>query len=64
MMDLSPTVAMASWAQRSGKAFTVVHTDHARLQDEYAKRSAEYDGLAGTLAQILARIEGRGMSLF
>lgn len=59
MMDLSPTVAMASRAQRSGKTFTEVYADHVRLQDEYAKKSAEYDRMARTLAQVLAQIEER-----
>jgi nucleoprotein TPR len=59
MMDLSPTVAMASRAQRSGKTFTEVYADHIRLQDEYAKKNAEYDRMARTLAQVLAQIEER-----
>lgn len=59
MMDLSPTVAMASRAQRSGKTFTEVYADHVRLQDEYAKKCAEYDRMARTLAQVLAQIEER-----
>ena len=59
MMDLSPTVAMASRAQRSGKTFTEVYADHIRLEDEYAKKNAEYDQMARTLAQVLAQIEDR-----
>ena len=59
MMGLSPTVAMASRAQRSGKTFTEVYADHVRLQDEYAKKSAEYDRMSRTLAQVLAQIEER-----
>jgi nucleoprotein TPR len=59
MMDLSPTVAMASRAQRSGRTFTEVYADHIRLQDEHAKKSAEYDRMARTLAQVLAQIEER-----
>jgi nucleoprotein TPR len=57
--DLSPTVAMASRAQRSGKTFTEVYADHVRLQDEYAKKCAEYDRMSRTLAQVLAQIEER-----
>ncbi|KAI0285397.1 hypothetical protein BGY98DRAFT_945755 [Russula aff. rugulosa BPL654] len=64
MMDLSRTVAMASWARLSGKTFTEMYADHAHLQDEYAKKSAEYDPMARTLTQVLAQIEGRGMLLF
>jgi len=43
MIGLSPTVAMASKVQRSGKTFTDVYADYIRLQEEYAKKSAEYD---------------------
>jgi nucleoprotein TPR len=59
MMGLSPTVAIASRAQRSGKTFTEVYADHVRLQDEYAKKCAEYDRMDRTLAQVLAQIEER-----
>jgi len=59
IMGLSPTVAIASRAQRSGKTFTEVYADHVRLQDEYAKKSAEYDRMSRTLAQVLAQIEER-----
>ena len=64
MMDLSPTVAMASRAQRSGTTFTQVYADHIRLQDEHAKKSAEYDRMARTLAQVLAQIEERVRSYY
>jgi nucleoprotein TPR len=59
MMSLSPTVAIASRAQRTGKTFTEVYADHVRLQDEYAKKCAEYDRMDRTLAQVLAQIEER-----
>ena len=59
IMGLSPTVAIASRAQRSGKTFTEVYADHVRLQDEYAKKCAEYDRMDRTLAQVLAQIEER-----
>ncbi|KAI0260660.1 hypothetical protein BC834DRAFT_925773 [Gloeopeniophorella convolvens] len=59
LMGLSPTVAMASRAQRSGKTFTEVYADHVRLQDEYAQKCAEYDRMDRTLAQVLAQIEER-----
>ena len=64
MMSLSPTVAIASRAQRSGKTFTEVYADHVRLQDEYAKKCAEYDRMDRTLAQVLAQIEERVCFLF
>ncbi|KAH9169938.1 hypothetical protein EDB89DRAFT_1980725 [Lactarius sanguifluus] len=59
IMSLSPTVAIASRAQRTGKTFTEVYADHVRLQDEYAKKCAEYDRMDRTLAQVLAQIEER-----
>jgi nucleoprotein TPR len=59
MMGLSPTVAMASKAQRSGKTFTEVYSDYVRLQEDYAKKSAEYDHMDRTLSAVLAQIEER-----
>ncbi|KDR82878.1 hypothetical protein GALMADRAFT_58080 [Galerina marginata CBS 339.88] len=59
MMGLSPTVAMASRTQRSGKTFTEVYADYVRLQEEYAKKSAEYDHMDRTLSAVLAQIEER-----
>jgi nucleoprotein TPR len=59
MMGLSPTVAMASKAQRAGKTFTEVYADYVRLQDDYAKKSAEYDHMDRTLSEVLAQIEER-----
>ena len=59
MMGLSPTVAMASKTQRSGKTFTEVYADYVRLQEEYAKKSAEYDHMDRTLSSVLAQIEER-----
>jgi nucleoprotein TPR len=59
MMSLSPTVAMASRAQRGGKTFTEVYADYIRLQDDFAKKSAEYDHMDRTLSAVLAQIEER-----
>lgn len=59
MMGLSPTVAMASRAQRGGKTFTEVYADYVKLQDEYARKCAEYDHMDQTLASVLAQIEER-----
>ncbi|KAH9948873.1 hypothetical protein B0H21DRAFT_731535 [Amylocystis lapponica] len=59
MMDLSPTVAMASRSQRSGKTFTEVYADYVRLQEDYARKSAEYEHMDLTLSQVLAQIEER-----
>lgn len=59
MIGLSPTVAMASRVQRSGKSFTEVYADYVRLQEDYAKKSAEYDRMDQTLTAVLAQIEER-----
>ena len=56
-MGLSPTVAIASRVQRSGKTFTKVYVDHVHLQDEYAKKCAEYDRMDRTVVQVLAQIK-------
>lgn len=59
MMSLSPTVAMASRAQRTGKTFTEVYAEYVKLQEEYARKSAEYDHMDRTLQAVLAQIEER-----
>lgn len=59
IMGLSPTVAMASRVQRSGKTFTEVYADYIQLQEEYAKKCAEYDHMDRTLSSVLAQIEER-----
>ncbi|KAG2010159.1 hypothetical protein CC2G_013002 [Coprinopsis cinerea AmutBmut pab1-1] len=59
MLGLSPTVALASKSQRSGKTFTEVYTDYVRLQEEYAKKCAEHDQMDRTLTAVLAEIEER-----
>ncbi|KAG5646523.1 hypothetical protein DXG03_003290 [Asterophora parasitica] len=56
---LSPTVAIASKSQKSGKTFTEVYADYVRLQDEYAKKCAEYDHMDRTLSSVLGQIEER-----
>jgi nucleoprotein TPR len=57
--NLSPTVAMASKTQKSGKTFTEVYADYVRLQDEFAQKCAEYDHMDRTLTAVLAQIEER-----
>lgn len=59
MMGLSPTVAMASRSQRSGRTFTEVYADYVRLQEKYATKCAEYDHMDRTLSSVLAQIEER-----
>jgi nucleoprotein TPR len=56
---LSPTVAMASRAQRTGRTFTEVYADYVKVQDELAKRNAEFDHMERTLGAVLAQIEER-----
>ena len=68
MMGLSPTVAMASRSQRSGKTFTEVYAEYVRLQEEHAHKTAEYNHMERTLGAVLAQIEERvcnpALSLF
>lgn len=59
MLGLSPTVVMASRVQKSGKTFTQVYADYVRLEEEYAKKCAEYDHMDRTLSDVLAQIEER-----
>lgn len=59
MMGLSPTVAMASRVQRGGKTFTEVYADYVKLQEEFAKKSLEYDHMDRTLSSVLTQIEER-----
>lgn len=59
MMGLSPSVAIASRAQKTGKTFTEVYADYVRLQEDYAKKCMEYDHMDRTLTQVLAQIEER-----
>ncbi|KAF9220879.1 hypothetical protein BS17DRAFT_786120 [Gyrodon lividus] len=59
MMGLSPTVAMVSRVQKGGKMFTEVYADYVRLEEDYAKKCAEYDHMDRTLSDVLAQIEER-----
>ena len=59
MKGLGPTVAMASRAQRGGKTFTEVYSEHVRLQEEYTRKSTKYDHMDRTLQAVLAQIEER-----
>ncbi|PIL22755.1 transporter [Ganoderma sinense ZZ0214-1] len=59
MLGLSPTVAMASRAQRGGKSFTEVYSDYIKLQEEFSRKCAEYDHMDRTLSAVLAQIEER-----
>ncbi|KAJ7147180.1 hypothetical protein C8R43DRAFT_544030 [Mycena crocata] len=59
LMGLSPTVAMVSRAQKTGKTFTEVYADYVRLQEEFAKKCTEYDRMDQTLSAVLSQIEER-----
>ncbi|TFY64347.1 hypothetical protein EVJ58_g2677 [Rhodofomes roseus] len=59
ILGLSPTVAMASRVQRNGKTFTEVYADYVRLQEDYARKSAEFDNMEGTLSTVLGQIQER-----
>ncbi|KAG6330667.1 hypothetical protein ID866_8422 [Astraeus odoratus] len=59
MLGLSPTVAMASRVQKTGKTFTEVYADYVRLEEDYARKCAEYDHMDRTLSDVLAQIEER-----
>lgn len=59
MMGLSPTVAMASRAQKGGKTFTEIYADYMKLQEEFKEKSLEYDHMERTLSAVLAQIEER-----
>lgn len=59
MLGLSPTVAIASRTQKSGKTFTEVYTDYVKLKEDYAKKVIEYDNMDRTLQSVLAQIQER-----
>ena len=59
MLGLSPTVAIASRVQKGGKTFTEVYADYVKLQEDYARKSAEYDQMAETLQRVLDELEQR-----
>ncbi|THH00176.1 hypothetical protein EW026_g2304 [Hermanssonia centrifuga] len=63
MMGLSPTVAMASRAQRGGKTFTEIYSDYIKLQEDYARKSIENEEMARSLTEVLAEIEQRAPML-
>ena len=59
LFSFSPGISMINRMQKSGKTFTEVYADYVKLQDEYAKKCAEYDHMDRTLAAVLAQIEER-----
>lgn len=59
IVGLSPTIAMASRTQKSGKTFTEVYAEHIKLKEDYAKKVMEYDNMERTLQEVLAQIQER-----
>lgn len=59
MVGLSPTIAMASRAQKGGKSFTDIYTDYVKLKEDYTKKVIEYDNMDRTLQSVLAQIQER-----
>ncbi|KXN81784.1 Nucleoprotein TPR [Leucoagaricus sp. SymC.cos] len=59
MLGLSPTIAIASRTQKSGKTFTEVYTEYVKLKEDYAKKVIEYDNMDRTLQSVLAQIQER-----
>jgi len=57
--SLSPTIAIASRTQKSGKTFTEVYTDFVKLREDYAKKVMECDHMERTLQEVLAQIQER-----
>lgn len=53
---LSSTIAMASRVQLT---FTEAYADYVQLQEEYARKCAEYDHIDCTLSSVLPQIEGQ-----
>lgn len=61
--SLSETATAAAMLQKSGKTFTQVYTEYARLQHDLVKERAETAQLKHTLEEIVSEIEQRGPSI-
>jgi len=59
LVNLSPTIAIASRTQKSGKTFTEVYTDFVKLREDYTKKVMECDHMERTLQEVLAQIQER-----
>ncbi len=62
MLDMSPTIAITSRTQKSGKTFTEVYSDYVKLKKGSAKKVVEYDNMDRTLQSVLAQIQEMCMS--
>jgi nucleoprotein TPR len=59
IMGLSPTVAMISKVQKSGKTFSEVYADYVRLQEEYNQKCLEIEQMERTMGSVLIQIQER-----
>ncbi|KAJ3814062.1 hypothetical protein F5876DRAFT_73301 [Lentinula aff. lateritia] len=59
LVGLSPTIAMVSKTQKSGKSFTEVYADYVRLQDLYEKKCIESQNMQAAMEDVLAQLEER-----
>ncbi|KAF8827808.1 hypothetical protein HHX47_DHR4000286 [Lentinula edodes] len=59
LVGLSPTIAMVSKTQKSGKSFTEVYADYVRLQDLYEKKCIESKNMEAAMEDVLAQLEER-----
>ena len=59
LVGLSPTIAIASRTQKSGKTFTEVYAEFVKLREDYAKKVMECDHMERTLQEVLAQIQER-----
>jgi nucleoprotein TPR len=63
IMMMSPTAAMASSMQRSGKTFTEVYTALAKTEEELRREKLETSRLASVLETIMNDLQERGPAL-
>ncbi|CEH16539.1 Uncharacterized conserved coiled-coil protein [Ceraceosorus bombacis] len=61
--SFSPTAALASKVQRSGKSFSAVYSDLVRTQEELRRERAEVVRLGTVLEQVMADLEDRAPAL-
>ena len=60
---MSPTAALASKVQRSGKSFTQVYAELARSQEELRRERVESNRIGAVLEQVMADLQERGPAL-
>lgn len=60
---MSPTAALASKVQKSGKSFTQVYAELARAQEELRREKLECNRLGNVLEQVMADLQERAPAL-